>query len=161
MANSVPGTKTCPICGLRAEADAGDEVVYFPPMFANQKHAVHVLNESLVHQRCLDAAPFGAAALRKLAAVQRTRVRTFVCVVCRRTIGDPDDFFGTGFLSDSEDEAVARLDNIFAHRSCLLRWDGALQLADDLDAVMASGEWEGHTLSELSQQLRSLASGAG
>ena len=69
-----------------------------------------------------------------------------LCQVCGLVIGDPDDYFALGPISDDPGEPLSRFDWFQAHLHCLRDWDGTPGLVRALEDTSHSAEWEGDVL---------------
>jgi hypothetical protein len=76
--------------------------------------------------------------------------------VCGLVIGDPDDYFALGPISDDPGEPLSRFDWFQAHLHCLRDWDGTPGLVTALEDTSHSAEWEGDVLERLLDQIRRL-----
>jgi hypothetical protein len=105
------------LCGQPASEI--EDLVKFPPIFANQRDPAFVVNDAVVHHHCLMERSYGPRALAKWEDYERRQRRPKICRVCGTVIGDPDDYFSLGPLSDFPDEPLARFDWLQAHLHCL------------------------------------------
>lgn len=156
MAVFIAGVTTCPLCGLTVQRN--QDAVNFPPLFLNQHHDVFEVTDSVVHRSCLAERPYARLALDKLASYDERRTRLKLCKICGRVIADPDDYFGTGPLSDDPREDIARLDWFEAHIGCLRTWKGRPQLLQELLLAASSADWEGGVLQGLASRLMEIGS---
>jgi hypothetical protein len=154
MAVFIAGATTCPICNLVVQS--GDDVLNFPPLFLNHRHEVFEVTDAVVHRACLMQRPYSAQALEKLETYERRRDERKHCKICRKPIDSPDDYFGTGPLSDDPDEPIARFDWFEAHVHCLREWEGTAGLTAALSAASASPDWEGDALQGLVTRLKEI-----
>ena len=58
-------------------------------------------------------------------------------------VTEPDDCFGTGFLSGDPGNPVAKFNYIHLHRSHFAQWASAGEFRAALESFLASDEWEG------------------
>jgi hypothetical protein len=95
---------------------------------------------------------------RQLASYEERRAPPKVCKICGQVISDPDDYFGTGPLSDDPREELAQLDWFEAHIGYLGTWRGRPQLVRELLRASISEDWEGEVLQGLASRLEEIGS---
>lgn len=158
MAIFIAGKTTCPLCDRVIQPE--EESVNFPPIFLNRHHDVFEITDAVVHRACLTGRPYAQLALSKLSAYERQHGRPKACAICGQFISDPDDYFGTGPLSDEPSELISRLDWFQAHIGCLQDWEGRPALIRDLLDASLSEDWEGDALTALAARIEEFGASA-
>ncbi len=78
-------------------------------------------------------------------------------MVCGNEIGDPDEYFTLGFLTEDEKSPLFRFNYTQLHRSCIARWRDVLEVIQLLEECQASGLWGGSSLARLIEELQAHA----
>ena len=150
MAIVILGKTRCPLCEKVLEP--GQEVVGFPPIFANRREAISVLSDAAVHRACLMESRFADRAMSALADERAHRATPRVCAICGLRIVRPEQLFAIGPMTQYG-EPLARYDWFQAHRACLKDWPAVRELAATLERVSNSDEWDGPVLLGLVDQI--------
>ncbi len=138
---------TCPLCGLPIED--GQETKSFRPFISNAASPLFVFSDSVCHAACVRDHPLGDEAVAiEAASGDSYRPENRVCWVCSAVISDASDYFGLGFLTNTESLAVSRFNFLQAHLSHLGQWDRTSSLIAALHELASSPEWGGDALDD-------------
>jgi hypothetical protein len=101
------------------ENDRGrEDLVSFSPFVANCRDPLYQFSDAAFHRTCFQAHPLAREATRR-----SEEVRAYGapgqrrCVVCAQEIMDPDDYFGTGFLTEDATNPVFEFNYLHIHKS--------------------------------------------
>lgn len=142
MALIILGKSLCSICRKPLMED--DEIVSFPPFAANRRDPLHRFSDAAFHRVCFAAEPLAESAIRRSEEVRAAGgPGDRRCVICGEQIKDPDDYFGTGFLTDDPSNPVFEFNYLQLHRSHFPRWDRATEFRRSVETFIASDLWEG------------------
>jgi hypothetical protein len=151
MAIVLIGKTECVLCGgvLRD----GDEVVSFSPFVSNELDPLWKFSDAAFHATCFHEDPLSEKARQRYHEL-RSHVGPGrrMCVVCKKEIMEPNDYFGVGYLTDDQ-HPLHRYNYTQAHRSCLSQWSERSQLSKLLDDFNKSGAWRGVGLESLLSEL--------
>jgi hypothetical protein len=142
MALIIWGRTRCSGCGETLMN--GDVIESFTAFVANELDPLYRFNDVAYHLRCLEQQPLGGAALDRMhAVIARVGPGHRACVVCHEQIVDPDDYFGTGFLTGDSGVAANEFNFVQFHVSHFLGWNRAIEFREAMEALFASGSWVG------------------
>lgn len=134
----ISGKTTCGLC--HHSIDERDAVVACPPFVTNPRDKLVIFSDGVFHQACFEASPLShevQAILDKLTTMWKPQNRN--CEVCMKQMNDPNDHFGTGYLSDTQ--PLATFNFRMVHKSCLSCWGETEALRKAIESTIASGEW--------------------
>lgn len=134
----LPGQTTCGICSKTIAVMDG--AVGVPPFVANELDPLRPFSDAVFHQECLDAHPSGAL-ISRLTGAYKTHLKERVCWACRRRITDPDQWFGTGYLSSDPQDLAERFNFCQLHADCIRHWPQRPLLRTALERLSESGKW--------------------
>ena len=159
MAIVIRGKTKCALCGTLLRD--GDEVISFPAFVANQLDPLWRFSDAAFHSTCFQEDPLAKRVDRRYEEF-RNHVGPGhrMCVVCKREITDPDDYFSVGHLTEDPEHPLYCYNYVQAHRSCLPRWSERSQVAKLIAALKNSGAWGGPALDFLLNELNSHKSNA-
>lgn len=155
MAILIYGKTECPLCGKPIWE--GQKVVAFSPFVDNELDPLWMFNDGAFHAGCFYEHPLAEEAQRRYQEIRKRHgPDNRFCVVCKREIRDPDDYFAVGHLVENVLHPLYRYNYIQAHRSCLPRWDELSHVYELLKDLKQSGAWQGQSLDELLAELRDI-----
>lgn len=135
----------CSLCGEPIQR--GDETVSFPPFVANRNDPIYRFSDGAFHRRCFVVDPLARAAAQRCDDVRRRGGGPGSrCGACGKSIADPDDYFGTGFLTDDAASPVYEFNYLHLHLSHFLEWARARDFRMHMEKFLDSSKWDGPTL---------------
>jgi hypothetical protein len=153
MAIVIRGKSKCPLCGKLIEE--GQEIESFSPFVANELDPLYMFTDGAFHSTCFYNHPLAEKAQARWAEiVERNGRGKRLCVVCKREIKHPDDYFTIGHLVEDRNHSLYRYNYCEAHRSCLPRWSELPYVYKLIEDLRESGTWEGPTLDRLLSELK-------
>ncbi len=153
MAILIYGKTECPLC--RKLIQRGQEVVTFSPFVSNELDPLWVFNDGAFHAGCFYEHPLAEEAQARYNEVrERHGPGNRFCVVCKREIRDPDDYFAVGHLVEDVFHPLYSYNYTQTHRSCLPKWAELPYVYELLEDLKQSGSWRGKSLDELLAELR-------
>ena len=148
MAIIIRGKSKCTLCGKFLEE--GQEVVAFSPFVGNELDPLWVFSDAGFHADCFHQHPLsGEAKARYENSLKRTGPHNRVCVVCKREIKDPDDYFTLGYLVSDRFHPLFPYNYTQAHCSCLPKWPECFHLYELIKDLAQSGDWRGNGLEQI------------
>ena len=157
MAIMVYGKTKCPLC--KKPIQEGQEIVAFSPFVSNELDPLWVFNDGAFHAECFYEHPLAEETLARYKEIREHHgPGNRFCVVCKREILDPDNYFAVGYLADDVFQPLYRYNYTQAHRSCLPRWAELPYFYELLEDLRQSGTWLGKSLNELLAELRDVSS---
>jgi hypothetical protein len=141
MAIFTPGM-ICPICGKRMLSM--NEVVMFPPFVPNKRDLLYFFSDGVFHRACFDRHPLSEQATKygNEARVQHLPQHR-VCVVCRQVITDPEDYFGTGYITSDRASPAYAFNYVQFHKRHFKDWDRASEFRRVMEELFGSEDWDG------------------
>jgi hypothetical protein len=156
MAIIIYGMK-CPLCDNSLEE--GDEIVAFSPFVANELDPLFIFSDGAFHAKCFRLHPLsGRAQERYEESLTQLSPNNRYCVVCKREIKTPEDYFVIGKLVEDNSDPLHHFNYTQAHRSCLTKWAELPYVYELLEDLKQSGAWRGKYLDRLLIELRSALS---
>jgi len=139
----IRGATVCRICNRVIEAN--EPAVGFPPMVANQLDPLFMFNDAAFHKSCFDRHPLRDTVERVYWAYRSLKHR---CVVCGTQITNPDDYVGTGYLTDDPTHPLYPFNYLRFHRSCAPNWPAARDFCKIMRHLINSGQWKSPGMEE-------------
>lgn len=145
MAIVVLGRSQCG--GCRRTLEAQDEVVSFSAFVANPLDPLHRFSDAAFHRACFEADALSSRALQRWREVLlRSGPGHRLCAACGGDIVDPDDYFGTGFLTDDRSSAAHEFNHLHLHRAHFNGWAKAAGFRAAIEQLMSSPSWGGPSI---------------
>ncbi|MFL6286025.1 MAG: hypothetical protein ACJ74Q_23020 [Pyrinomonadaceae bacterium] len=153
MAILIYGKTECLLCGKPIYE--GQEIVAFSPFVSNELDPLWVFNDCAFHTECFNEHPLAEEAQARYKEVrERHGPGNRFCVVCKKEIFDPDNYFAVGHLVEDVFHPLYRYNYMQAHRSCLPKWAELSYFYELLEDLRQSGNWLGKNLDEFLAELR-------
>jgi len=137
----IRGATVCPICNRVIEAN--EPAVCFPAFVSNQLDPLFMFHDAAVHKACLEQHPLKSRVQKVVQALlahcgpgKRT------CVVCGTEITNPDDYVGTGYLTDDPTHPLYPFNYLEFHCSCAPNWPAARDFCKIMRHLINSGQWK-------------------
>jgi predicted nucleic acid-binding Zn ribbon protein len=141
MAILIEGMK-CSLCGK--PMTKGEETISFSAFVSNEADPLVRFSDGIFHVECFRKHPSAHAVEARYAEVrEKNKPENRRCVVCGKSISDPDDFFSLGYLTDEVSHPLYRLNCTHLHRSCLNRWSELTTVSALAQKQLESGAWSG------------------
>ena len=152
MAIIIRGKTKCHFCG--AVIEDGQEVSSFPHFINNELDPLSVFDDGAFHRECFNNHPLAEKAQKRYEEIlQRNGPANRECVVCKKQITNPDDYFTIGHLTDNPAAPLYDYSYTQAHSSCLPDWAELRQVYKLLKDLHLSGSWRGHALESVLLEL--------
>jgi hypothetical protein len=152
MAIIISGKTKCESCGKIIEVD--QEAVSFPHFVANEMDPLWVFCDGAFHAQCFYAHPLAQVAQRRYKDLLRHNgPGNRACVVCKKEIQAPDEYFTLGHLTEDKAVPLYHYNYIQAHRSCLSAWRDLAFVIKLIEGLKDSGTWRGNALDDLLAEL--------
>lgn len=153
MALVFRGQTQCPICHrLILE---GQSITAFSAFIWNQQDPLSIFNDAAFHDKCFKKHRLAEAATARWNECKEYHAsRNRLCMICRNSITDPDNYLGLGYLTEEDDQPLFFFNYAHFHLSCLKNWSALSQLIKDLEKFDQSGKWKGDYLRQLLIQLQ-------
>lgn len=136
----------CALCGN--PVDTAEDAVAFAPFVGNRADPLFIFSDAVVHPECLERHPLGARAREMhMETIASNCPQKRICLVCGRTIDDPDDYFGTGMLSSDPVDPLTEFNNVHLHVSHAASWPRLPELRRIIQERERTGAWQGARLS--------------
>lgn len=131
----------CSLCKLPMQSRK--EVVVFPHLVSNAHDPLFAFNGVVVHKTCVQAHPWGAAALRQKQYVHNTILpaKKRQCVLCGENENNAAQLIATGLLTVDEKHPLYRYNWLEAHKRCVSHWEELPVLVHELEKYSQSGQW--------------------
>lgn len=132
----------CGLCGNPIMK--GESTVSFSSFISNEAAPLFHFSDSAFHRGCFEKHPSARAVEARYAEVrEQNKPENRRCLVCRRIITNPDDFFFLGCLTDDSSNPLYRLNCAHLHRSCLSQWPDLPTVSAFAEKQLESGAWRG------------------
>lgn len=153
MAIIIRGSSKCSLCGKVIED--GQDVVAFSPFVGNELDPLWIFNDRGFHRACFEAHPLAGEAQASFEkGLEQARFHRF-CVVCKKEIMEPDDYFATGYLTADASDPLYRYNYVHAHLSHLPGWPELPYLYELIKDMKEAGSYRGKALDRLEDEIRS------
>jgi hypothetical protein len=152
MAIIIRGKTKCHFCGTVIKD--GQEVRSFPHFITNELDPLSVFDDGAFHEECFDNHPLADKALKRYEEIlQRNGPACRYCVVCKKQITDPDDYFTMGHLTDNPATQLYDYNYTHAHSSCLQQWAELRKVHKLVKNLHLSEYWRGQGLARILLEL--------
>lgn len=160
MAIIIRGKTKCQFCGTVIED--GEEVRSFPHFISNELDPLSVFDDGAFHEKCFHNHPLAEKAQRRYEEIlQRNGPTNRECVVCKKQITDPDDYFTIGHLTDSPAAPLYDYNYTQAHSSCLRHWPELRKVTTLVKDLHLSESWGGQALGIILLELENAIQNSG
>lgn len=153
MAVYIPITK-CPLCNnqITNQKDA----ISFSPFVPNELDPLIIFSDGVFHKGCFDIHPLSVNAMRRYTEMKEKTTYPHQCLICKRTIDTPDEYFTFGHLTENKEHPLYQYNYAKFHRSCLANWSHLSEVVFLLENFLYSGLWKGKSLDWVISELKKL-----
>lgn len=152
MAIIIRGKSKCMLCGRLLQQ--GQDIVSFSPFVGNELDPLWRFSDAAFHEACLREDGVAEEAQKRYEELKnRTAPGNRTCVVCKREITEPDDYFSLGHLTDDPGHLLYHYNYVQAHRSHLPEWPELTRLLKLLETFKQGGMWRGAALDHVIREL--------
>jgi hypothetical protein len=142
MAIIILGKTKCQIC--QNPLLEADEIVGFPPLFANRRSGFRLFHDAGFHRSCVESHPLGPRAIALLERfMQSTGPGRRLCAACGSQITDPEDHFGAGLLTEDPSSPLDEFNFVSLHQSHFPMWIRGPEFRRLVEANQISDAWDG------------------
>lgn len=126
MALFIEGIK-CAICGKKILSN--DSKIMFPPITSDIDSKFYIFSDATVHTCCFEKHPLRRDFENLLREItENSSLSKRICIVCKKEITDPDDYFDTNYITDKQDDPLYKFNYKKMHKSCIHCWKEAIEL---------------------------------
>lgn len=137
MATYIPGKSTCGIC----EALVGeDELVMCPAFVVDPNDKLAPFHDGIFHDYCYFSSPL-VDEVEDILKIRESmwKPENRVCLVCHEKMDNPDNHFGTGYLSG--ELPLKEYNFRMLHKSCIPNWTEAEKFKIAVESIIQTGKW--------------------
>jgi hypothetical protein len=121
-----------------------DEIVMFPPFVSNKRDPLYAFSDGIFHRACVGNDALLAQATKFAnEARDRNLPMNRACVICRKLITEPEDYFGAGYLTSDEANPAFAFNFVQFHKRHFAEWKQASEFRSVIEWLVNSAAWDG------------------